>query len=129
MYWQLYIVQLNQRKGRLASQERNHVAKMLAINTCVFFICLAPIQISNLVYRFSNITLPGTVVWILFIIGSFNSAVNPLIYNTFNAQYREALYRAFTFSRRRHQTPPENPAERRRSLRDGEEIEMRHIAK
>ena len=40
---------LNKRKGRNTSRERNHVAKMLTINACVFFVCLAPVELTEFV--------------------------------------------------------------------------------
>ena len=93
---------LNKRKGRLASQERNHVAKMLAINACVFFICLVPFAVRNLIdfgnQLFGVILNPFAIQMLNCIALStacLNSAINPLIYNAFNPDYRKAFRRAF----------------------------------
>ena len=77
---------LNKRKGRLASQERNHVAKMLEINACVFFICLVPFAVTNLIILFNllfglevDTVALDMLNSIALITISLNSSVNPLI--------------------------------------------------
>ena len=106
---------LNKRKGKLASQERNHVAKMLGINACVFFICLVPIAVNNLMFLFHvgqivDTFAVDTLQWIALSTVSLNSAVNPLIYNAFNLNYRKAFRKAFTCRRactKRQHSPPD----------------------
>ena len=68
-------------------KERNHVAKMLISNACVFFICLIPIQahaLCGLIDTFSNLNLlqllPSSFFWIAVVTHVLNSAVNPLIH-------------------------------------------------
>ena len=96
---------LNQRKGRNTSRERNHVAKMLVINTCVFFTCLTPMKTTNLAYIL-EVDLRGYVfLWITVVATSLNSAVNPIIYNAFNPDYRMAFCRAFTCTNPTRQIP------------------------
>ena len=91
---------LNKRKGRNTSRERNHVARMLAINACVFFICLSPMTIAELIYLgmeyFGLEVDVGLLNWIALTTVAVNSAINPVIYNVFNPDYRKAFRRAFT---------------------------------
>ena len=110
--------------------ERNHVAKMLAINACVFFILSTPIQILNLIkltFHFANLnnnqlktselgmSILRRIAKIAFIL---NSAVNPLIYSAFNSDYRKAFRRAFTCTKRRRNPLP---VQRRRQPANKEE--------
>ena len=88
-----------------SARERNHVAKMLIINACVFFICLIPMQISvfcKLVDMFSNSNLshylPSSFLWFATVTSIMNSAINPLIYGVTNPNYRKAFQRAFLSS-------------------------------
>ena len=98
---------LNKRKcnARQRSKERNHVAKMLSINACVFFICAAPIQVLDLIrmilnvanYQLKNPSLMVHLpVSIAVAVATLNSAVNPIIYSVFNPDYRKAFCTAFT---------------------------------
>ena len=84
------------------TQERNHVAKMLIINACVFFICLIPMQVHVLfvlIDKLSNLKLlqllPTSFSWIAVVASVMNSAVNPLIYGAANPNYRKAFREAF----------------------------------
>ena len=128
----IFIVRrLNQRTGRNTPRERNHVAKMLAINACVFFICLAPLHAFNLVelvvrYAYGFGPIADALRAVAFVTAAINSAVNPLIYNAFNPRYREAFRRAFTrrTKRRQHRTSSENHLGRRGSHTDGEELQQ-----
>ena len=43
--------------------------------------------------------------WIAVVTASLNSAVNPIIYNTFNHDYRKAFRRAFTCTNLTRQRP------------------------
>ena len=82
---------------------RNHVAKMLMTNACVFFICLLPMQIHDiylLVDKFGDLPVSkvmfnlSKVIAIVFSL--INSAINSLIYTATNPQYRIASRTAFT---------------------------------
>ena len=68
---------LNKRNGRNQSRERNHVAKMIVINLCVFFICLVPIQLLNLAHFALDILglLADSFGWIAVVAASLNSTV------------------------------------------------------
>ena len=83
-------------------QNRNHVAKMLMTNACVFFICLLPMQIHDiylLADTFGNLPVSkvmfnlSKVIAIIFSL--INSAINSLIYTATNPQYRTASWTAF----------------------------------
>ena len=83
-----------------ARKRSNHAAKMLSINACVFFICLLPREIINVTVGLFHVQTFGFVsdvlFWISMIAIGINSAVNPLIYNASNPDYRDAFRRAFT---------------------------------
>ena len=88
-----------------STQERNHVAKMLIINACVFFISLMPMQVHQFCRQIDKFTglnlyqlLPSSFLWIAIVSSLINSAVNPLIYGVANPNYRKAFRRAFPFS-------------------------------
>lgn len=81
------VSRMSKRKTRMKSLERNHVAKMLGINASVFVICLALIQIRNMIVLWADTScIEGELHFFLRIASvtsSLNSAVNPLIYNAF----------------------------------------------
>ena len=88
-----------------STQERNHVAKMLIINACVFFICLIPMQVlvfCRFVDMFSNFNLshilPNSFSSIALVTSVLNSAINPLMYGATNPNYRKALKITFLSS-------------------------------
>ena len=85
------------------AQEQTHVAKMLIINACVFFICLFPMKIFYFFYfldTFCGLNLfhqvHSSFAWIATVASVMNSAVNPLIYGATNPTYRAAFRKAFT---------------------------------
>ena len=85
------------------AKERNHVAKMLIINACVFFICMIPLQIYNVFLIFDMFVdfeilklLPSSFIWVGTVTALINSAVNPLIYGVTNPSYRKAFKEAFS---------------------------------
>ena len=89
------------------TRERNHVAKMLIINACVFFICLLPMQIitlGTLFHIFNNVNYyqlvrtPNLWLWIAILTSLMNAAVNPLIYGASNPSYRKAFQETFLSS-------------------------------
>ncbi|XP_022108815.1 vasopressin V1a receptor-like [Acanthaster planci] len=83
---------------------RRSVARMLIINSIVFFVCQAPYSII-----FSSLNLIkaawGTVVFdprqvtelwpLATLMGVLNGAVNPIIYGAANSRYRKAFLQAF----------------------------------
>ena len=79
-------------------KERNQVAKMLSINAGVFFLCLLPMQVLSLLELLTTTSriVNDLLFWIAILAASLNSAINPLIYNASNPEYRKAFRRAFT---------------------------------
>ena len=83
---------------------RNAVARMLAVNSVVFFVCLFPFKITN-VYDIVLI-LGGpelmsyeailSLGWVGRILTLINASINPFIYGVTNARYRIAFYEAIT---------------------------------
>ena len=84
---------------------RDSVIRMLIINGIVFFICLFPFTIVNIMYigidskwfyvnKNTRIHFTGTGR-VMFLI---NSSLNPIIYNATNARYRMAFKEAFGFT-------------------------------
>jgi hypothetical protein len=105
MYFAI-VRRLTQRKRKTKKGERYHVAKMLSINACVFFICLTPMQVLYAFQIFGVLTptplsVTHILFWIAILVVSVNSAVNPLIYNGTNPDYRKAFRIAFTCTKRR----------------------------
>ncbi|XP_072044837.1 kappa-type opioid receptor-like [Amphiura filiformis] len=104
----------NNNKGKVV-KARNHVARMLSINAVVFFACLAPTHIIYAGIAVQKITgvanddprvyddiiardLFRNLYWASVCLTFINSAINPLIYNGSNAEYRRAFREAFCCS-------------------------------
>ena len=92
-------------KQNNCSQETNLFNKMVLINTCVFFICLMPMQVIDLMTLMDKIgdlkisqLLPREFFWVAMVSSLINSAVNPLIYNAVIPNYRKAFKRTFCVS-------------------------------
>ena len=117
------VQELNKRQGPKgkSTAARSHVARMLCINAVVFFICLCPIQLSNIkeVYQIVNQkdfaypvygpTIDYIILWLGRVAFLCNSTVNPIIYNISNPEYRKAFKSAFgitatTFKRGRFES-------------------------
>ena len=101
--------------GRIMAENRNQVARMLIINTVVFFVCLMPYCITNLDSLYKEITgsypphksygflsLPQKQVlsWISKLTTQINSAANPYLYSATNRRYRKAFVQTFEFSKK-----------------------------
>ncbi|XP_071787255.1 somatostatin receptor type 2-like [Asterias amurensis] len=101
-------VEPNARNAR-RQKVRNQVAFMLVVNGVVFFVCLAPFQVTSFALTMSdligsyNLTSEqiNTVLWVGRIFTYVNSVLNPLIYSATNPRYRQAYIEAFTCSRYR----------------------------
>ena len=83
-------------------ETRNSIARMLIVNSTVFFVCQAPYQVSNLFNLISGmIAAPdedfqtrktsGIAITLLLYL---NSIVNPIIFSLTNTQYRRAFIEA-----------------------------------
>ncbi len=82
---------------------RNQVTIMLVINSIVFFVCVAPFQLTSLAtvisqsiekYLLTNEQY-AMMIHVCRILTYTNSAVNPYIYTIFNSRYRQAFQDAF----------------------------------
>ena len=88
-------------------KSRNTVARMLAINSVVFFVCLFPFKVTNLHFislllegppLMSNATLT-TLSWLGRVSALVNASSNPLIYGVTNPRYRVAFCETFACRR------------------------------
>lgn len=96
----------NTQKPSRSSKARNHIARMLIINTFVFFSCLVPLQCINLhvlVFITQKTELLGNkmifyiVLWLGRVTFLVNSAINPVLYSASNPRYFEAFKKAFRY--------------------------------
>ena len=95
-------LQNNKPTTNSAHSKRNTVARMLIVNSTVFFICLTPfaiINIGNLGYVWKwyewNESTHLTLAWVARVFSSLNSALNPLLYNATNPAYRMVFKKVF----------------------------------
>ena len=77
---------------------RNRVSRMLVINGVIYFLCLAPFQITTLYYILDDDASKADFVWthVCRVLVYINSAANPIVYNVTNPRYRKAFRQAFT---------------------------------
>ncbi len=109
------VQELNKRQqpSSISSIARSHVARMLSINAIVFFLCLSPIQLSNIA-EFWNLvnnkifyetfygpTTDFVILWLGRVAFLINSTVNPIIYNISNPEYRKAFMKAFALNKKK----------------------------
>ncbi len=99
-------------KGK-SSASRSHVARMLCINAFIFFLCLFPIQLSNVaeIHYFITKTneafygdaADSLILWIGRVAFLLNSSVNPIIYSISNPEYRKAFRKSIPRTGRKEQ--------------------------
>ena len=97
-----------------AKTTRNQVARMVILNGLVFFLCLVPFQIYNIII-YSNSTILAknegvNLVWAARLLEGVNSSVNPIIYTAANSKYQRAFHQTFlqrciNSNNKRHKVP------------------------
>ena len=96
----------NNRSLRKKKRNRDQIAKMLIISAIVFFVCLSPFMIINIV-NIGGIPIKTDVKkgvdWLARAAYLMNSTCNPYIYNGVNYQYRRAFCEAFGFSKKKYE--------------------------
>ena len=89
--------------ARRKKKNRDLIAKMLIISAIVFFICLSPYMIINII-DIRGITIKSDIKkainWLARAAYLTNSTCNPYIYNGVNRQYRRAFCEAFGLRKR-----------------------------
>ncbi|XP_072039713.1 thyrotropin-releasing hormone receptor-like [Amphiura filiformis] len=81
-------------------RNRHRVSRMLVINGVLFFLCLAPFEITTFASmitgdNFEGSTMAKTWKEICYTLMYLNSAINPVIYNVAHPRYRHAFRLAF----------------------------------
>ncbi|KAM4646440.1 D(2) dopamine receptor isoform 2-T2 [Amazona ochrocephala] len=78
-------------RRKLSQQKEKRATKMLAIVLGVFIICWLPFFITHILNMHCDCNIPPAMYSVFTWLGYVNSAVNPIIYTTFNIEFRKAF--------------------------------------
>ncbi|XP_032085694.1 D(2) dopamine receptor isoform X2 [Thamnophis elegans] len=78
-------------RRKFSQQKEKKATQMLAIVLGVFIICWLPFFITHILNMHCNCTIPQVMYSAFTWLGYVNSAVNPIIYTTFNIEFRKAF--------------------------------------